>query len=532
MKKLMVLALVATLLMAGAAFAAGKHVAAPNATFAFGVIPPGGTAAAAAGPTTTNNDDSCDIGVTPAATLLLPYFEVDFASPQTTAQTTLFTITNVSEFPQIAKVTLWTDYSFPVLDFNLFLTGYDVQAINLYDVIGRGIIASTSGTSVAVTPGALSLANTANPNFGTGVALNCAPGVLPGRIPPGLLTDLRSGLTTGTVSGCGTSRVGGTHSSAIGYATIDVVNNCTQTLPSSGTYYASEILFDNVLIGDYQQINPNPATGNYAGGNPLVHIRAIPEGGPAGATPTVGTVPTNFPYTFYSRYIANFGGVVIPFRDRRQPLPATFAARFIEGGTGNFNTNYKIWREGREGTASCTSVGSNTSGTNNRDIPIAEIVRFDEHENPTTYAPGVIISPGIIQNITLPETSSSATSNLALFPPLSGSGDVGGWMYLNLNSSSTVGGVNTPVHPLFGPRASQNWVIVSMSAEGRYSVDFDAAWLGNGCNPAVGTSEANNGAVVIGPTGGTLVCPPGFTGGAPAPCVAGTPAYNGTNTTP
>jgi len=533
MKKLMVLAMVATLLMAGAAFAAGKNVARPNATFSFGTIPPGGTAAAAAGPTTTNNDDSCDIGVTPAATLLLPYFEVDFASPQSTAQTTLFTITNVSDVPQIAKVTLWTDYSFPVLDFNLFLTGYDTQAINLYDVIGRGIIASTAGTSIAVTPGLLSLANTSNPNFGATVSSGCAPGVLPGRIPAGLLSDLRSGLTTGTVSGCGASRVGGTHSSAIGYATIDVVNNCTTTLPSSGTYYASEILFDNVLIGDYQQINPNPATGNYAGGNPLVHIRAIPEGGPAGATPVIGSVPTNFPYTFYSRYVPNISGSPVLFRDRRQPLPATFAARFIEGGTGNFNTNYKIWREGREGTASCTSVGSNSSGTNNRDIPIAEIVRFDEHENPTTYAPGIVISPGIIQNITLPETSSTSTSNTAIFPPLSSSGDVGGWMYLNLNSGQTVGGVNTPVHPNFGPRPSQNWVIVSMFAEGRYSVDFDAAWLGNGCSPPVATSFANASAgPPIGPAGGVLVCPPGFTGGAPAPCVQGTGLYTGTNTTP
>ena len=368
MKKLMVLAMVATLLMAGAAFAAGKNVAAPNATFAFGVIPPGGSAAAASGPTTTNNDDSCDIGVTPAATLLLPYFEVDFASPQTTAQTTLFTITNVSEFPQIAKVTLWTDYSFPVLDFNLFLTGYDVQAINLYDVIGRGIIASTSGTSVAVTPGALSLGNTANPNFGTGVALNCAPGVLPGRIPPGLLTDLRSGLTTGTVSGCGTSRVGGVHSSAIGYATIDVVNNCTQTLPSSGTYYASEILFDNVLIGDYQQVNGDPTVGNFAQGNPMVHIKAVPEGGPAGSVPLPGT--TNLPYTFYDRYTPAGNRKI----DRRVPLPSTFAARWIEGGTSSFQTNYKIWREGvavGTQTTACTGAALNSASGITQNFSVA-----------------------------------------------------------------------------------------------------------------------------------------------------------------
>ena len=54
-------------------------------------------------PTTTNHDDSCDIAVQPAATLLLPYFEVDFKSPQTTATQTLFTVQNVSPLPQIAR---------------------------------------------------------------------------------------------------------------------------------------------------------------------------------------------------------------------------------------------------------------------------------------------------------------------------------------------------------------------------------------------------------------------------------------------
>jgi hypothetical protein len=33
--------------------------------------------AAAALPTSRNNDDTCDIALLPAATLLLPYFEVD-----------------------------------------------------------------------------------------------------------------------------------------------------------------------------------------------------------------------------------------------------------------------------------------------------------------------------------------------------------------------------------------------------------------------------------------------------------------------
>ena len=59
MRKLTVLAMLAAVLMAGAAFARTQHVQ-PNATFAFGV---GG---AAFGPSTTNNDDTCDISTAPA----------------------------------------------------------------------------------------------------------------------------------------------------------------------------------------------------------------------------------------------------------------------------------------------------------------------------------------------------------------------------------------------------------------------------------------------------------------------------------
>ena len=53
----------------------------------------------------------------------------------------LFTITNVSPKDQIAHVTLWTDRAYPVVTFNVFLTGYDVQSINLYDVIVSGRVA-------------------------------------------------------------------------------------------------------------------------------------------------------------------------------------------------------------------------------------------------------------------------------------------------------------------------------------------------------------------------------------------------------
>ncbi|HEX3071478.1 MAG TPA: hypothetical protein VHX14_23130, partial [Thermoanaerobaculia bacterium] len=162
MKKLLVLAMMATLLMAGSAFAVNRNLTpVPNATFSFGA--PG----VASGPTTTNNDDSCDIGVAPAATLLLPYFEVDFTNR---TQDTLFTITNTSRFPQVAHATVWTDWSYPVLDFNIYLTGYDVQGISMNSILNGTIGAATgTGPTQAVSPlGALSSGFTNNPNFAAG----------------------------------------------------------------------------------------------------------------------------------------------------------------------------------------------------------------------------------------------------------------------------------------------------------------------------------------------------------------------------
>src|SRR4051812_31532433 len=69
----------------------------------------------------------------PAATLLLPYFEVDLRDPQ--EADTLFSINNASASAVLAHVVVWSDLSVPVLDFNVYLTGYDVQTIRLSDLL-------------------------------------------------------------------------------------------------------------------------------------------------------------------------------------------------------------------------------------------------------------------------------------------------------------------------------------------------------------------------------------------------------------
>jgi hypothetical protein len=460
MKKLTVWAMFAILLVAGSAFAAPAKVVA-NATFSSG------------SPATTNNDDSCDISVQPAATLLLPYFEVNLDDPL--GETTLFTITNVSAEEQIAHVTLWTDYSYPVIDFNIYLTGYDVQAINLYDIIARGIIAP--GTTVNGTG-----TNSKNSPEGDYSVSNAdldldACGNLLGKLPDAYIARLQSAFTLGTVAALGASpkcsTVGGVHDNAVGYATIDVADFCGTGLPTEADYFAEEIRFDNVLIGDYQQVNSNE---NFAQGNPMVHIRAIPEGGEPGDGAIV-----NFNRTFYSRYQ---GGDT---DDRRQPLPATFAARWINGGPVDFNTNFKIWREGITGEGA-TAVPASCATWPDNVTAITEFVVFDEEENPVGIVPPeIIVSPPLeTDTIVLPETSLTSVADDSIYPQIDA---VGGWMYLNLDNDASDG------------VASQNWVVVSMRSDGRFSVDFDAAALGNGCSPETEVSEISDGDsdVVIGP---------------------------------
>ena len=606
MRKLSVLALVAAVLVSGSVFAAGLTKQA-DATFTPGV---GG---AAIGPTTTNNDDSCDIGTAPAATLLLPYFEVDLGTAGT-GRTTVFSVTNVSPYAQIAHVVVWTDWSYPVLDFNLFLTGYDVAPINLYDVIARGFIGSpafntgiaangvqpagspnarsgsTTGSGAAATPNQIAVQTTTgtNPNTGTqpfrtdttagffgnpnfnqaNVAANCAVGRLPGQLPTALAADVRSALSTGTptqgATGCGSpsAQIGSNHGSntAIGYLTIDVAATCGTGLPIDPTYFSSEILFDNVLIGDYQDVNQSTTAGNYAGGNPMVHIRAIPEGGAAGSIPA-GV--TNLPFTFYDRYTFGYADRRV---DRRQPLPQAFAARWISGSTAAFDTTYKIWREGFTTNTAGPLAACADYANLNSNIPYTEIVRFDEHENAGVLGSvgGIVVSPPpIVPTQGLPETSRQPIA-ASIFPTVAGSTDAGGWTYFNLNNGGNatalanpgrfggatpfsasrpgftlpVGGSPVLAAAPFNRDVSQNWVILSMFAEGRYGVDQDANWLGNGCSAAfpVSSSGAATSALNrIAPAGGVLVCsppnPPG-TGGGTSTVASGAGQCTGSNVTP
>ncbi|MEM9593644.1 MAG: hypothetical protein AAGD06_05250, partial [Acidobacteriota bacterium] len=67
---------------------------------------------------------ACTLDNVPAATLLLPYFEVDLDSLSGT--TTVFSIHNAWPEATVAHIIFWTDWGAPTINFDVFLTGYDV----------------------------------------------------------------------------------------------------------------------------------------------------------------------------------------------------------------------------------------------------------------------------------------------------------------------------------------------------------------------------------------------------------------------
>jgi hypothetical protein len=397
----------------------------------------------------TTVDNTCEISVSPAATLLLPYFEVEVGKPVADAANTIFTVINTSKLPQIARVTIWTDYGYPVMWFNIFLTGYDAVPVSMYDVL---IAHELPWTPAAAPPGNRSAPNDSNPRIASLDACQRP------SAPPAVFDAVQAALTVGTLAGS-ECLIGGTHDMATGYVTVDVVNSCSTVSPLDPVYYSQILSYDNVLTGDYEHVYPDKSVGNFAGGSPMVHIKAIPGGGSANAA-------TSLPYTFYDRFTPTGGRRV----DRRQPLPSVFASRFIQGGTTAFTTDFVFWREGLGSAASQCSGASVSSA-----MPVATIIRFDEFENPTMVA----------ATATSPATMSISTAS-SIMPPLAGQ-SLTGWMYIDLdnrgNNSSTESRAYSTVRP------SQNWVVVRMRAEGRYGVDYDATTLRNACTPATTVSK-------------------------------------------
>jgi hypothetical protein len=392
----------------------------------------------------------------PAATLLLPYFEVALPKRGLTGRTkgisTLFSINNASATAALAHVTIWSDLSVPVLAWNVYLTGYDVQTFDLQQIL-TGTLPATA--SAGQDPG-----DTISPrgNFSQDINFASCFNQLPfTQMPTDYIEHVQASLTgkaSAFLGGC----VGIDHGDRVarGYVTVDTVNNCTLRFPGDAGYFISGGVGDatdqNILWGDYFYIDVGGKVGR---GNPLVHIRAS-------ATDPETSTPGE--YTFYGRYVAWTAA------DNRQPLSTSFLARYAAPGvkTGLFpaGSSLIVWRDSK------VSQGPITCGSVPAWYPLGQeqIVTFDEQEHPEIPLPIPLApqppNPGLIP---FPAETQRVGVDSAALPV----GFDSGWLFLNLNTTVAPAGASPPEDPA----AAQAWVTVVHDSRGRYSVGYRAVQL-------------------------------------------------------
>jgi len=411
----------------------------------------------------------------PAATLLLPYFEVDLNNAD--GVTTLFSVNNASAAPALAHITIWTDLSVPILDFDVFLTGYDVQSFNLRDILVDGILPQTGYNISNIGDYSIAGANFpgCNPGPGLGAPVYAPlPATVVGIIQDALTgVALRAGQAAGSCAG-----VPYGDGIARGYITVDSVSACTTEFPNSAGYFVNggngTANNNNVLWGDYFYVDVANA---FAQGETLVHIEADGAILDAGI-PSCDITDFN-PTTYYCRYTAVAGS------DNREALPSMWASRYLQGGAFSGGTDFIVWRNTNvnNSTFACVAFPPFFLVQN-------QIVIFDEEENPITPSELPSGPFGAPEEFPFPwETQRVAVGvDFSVADPF-------GWTYLNLN-------IDDQFH--------QAWVTAILSASGLYSVGYDGIGLNN-LNVGVGFSpldSINDGSdnVCIGANGLAVPC--------------------------
>ena len=399
-------------------------------------------------------DEACEIAVEPAATLLLPYFEVDLYDPA--GVTTIFSINNAWGEPALAQVTLWTDYGIPTVTFPIFLTGYDVVTLNLRSVFAGGFLPVTA-TEETDAQDEISPHGT-NPDWDGDFegCVNFFPYPEP-VILGSLLEKLREGHQGNPVAleqgDCIASHVG--DGRVRGWITIDVVGRCDFLWPADEGYFGDRgtglATNDNQLWGDYYLMDP---AAGLAQGEPLVHVQAFDGVGEDGAWQPGDK-------TFYGRFVGNTA------IDNREPLPSVFGARYLNSAGFAGATELMVWRDTESAAIDPVACDAAPEWY---PLPQRRVYDFDEQENvaEACFIPGCPVCSSKFIPIyfdCLPLATARKTVGTDGYEGF-GFHD-SGWLYLDLNHLEL---------------ASQAWVTAILSAGGTFSVGLPAVALASSCD--------------------------------------------------
>ena len=354
---------------------------------------------------------TCTSDQHPAATLLVPYFQVSYddagnlISSGLGARDTIVTIANASSAPMVAHVSVYTRESIFKLDFNVALTGFDVQAMRVSDILAGNL--PSAGSTV-----------------GGGVCQHEGGGVYPDGflrvIPPAPATGLDNSraisdypvpafgpsFSSDLIAALRANCDGGEDALAIGYILIDMANYCNLSDPSDPNYWQFNAAgMENNLMGE---VIFTSGFGLPTYGMSTVNLEADQEFGFAAQSTTT---PVR---TFYARYWnagdnsgitgTTTGGPTCPncgsgdpttdlnlsspwnigYGDMREPLGLRWGARWFDlvdtsSGLSILTANFQVWRGPYNG-ANCDVNG-----------PTVVLTFFDEDEG--TITQGGCISP-------------------------------------------------------------------------------------------------------------------------------------------
>ncbi|HVR99313.1 MAG TPA: hypothetical protein VMW27_22015 [Thermoanaerobaculia bacterium] len=382
----------------------------------------------------------CRAADQPAATLLIPYFEVDLDDP--TGITTVISVNNGAPRPVVARATLWTDWGVPTLAFDIYLTGYDAQTLNVRELL-RGELPVT-GADVS-NNGPLSKPAEVFPGCSGAVLAQSAWARPRSAFKASERNQLRAAHTGKAIPGTRPARCAGSGqagaSVATGYITIDAVNRCTPmsimtrvNTPAGEGYFAAGgtgiASNSNVLFGDALYVIPRTSS---AESQSAVHVVADADAFSAGH------------YTFYGRYVG-FDG-----RDGRAPLSSLYYSRYTQGSPLIGTTEMIVWRDTREAVPEGAECGKTP-----RWSPMGEmqLVAFDDEENPSVVARSNAF-PTAAQRVKVGSTAL----------PIS---ETSGWMMVDLWHANE--------------EHAQGWVSTVTTANGRLITGHQAVRADDLCN--------------------------------------------------
>lgn len=248
--------------------------------------------------------EMCTLDDVPAATLLLPYFELPLDDP---SRNVIVTLHNATPEPTLMHVTLWTDWGFPTIDWDIFLTGYDVQTLNLQDLFTNGNLPITADAQSDPDD---TISPAGDPAW-DGDLQDCQF-FFPFYINPLIngsnydrVVDGHTGQPVAPLGGnCAASP---SPNLARGYITFDVSRRCSTEFPHEPFYFDGFDpvgIHENRIFGEVTTLDLDGPDLVSLTTQPLVHIEA---------DETFDASSTASGATFYGRY--HSGGV-----DRREPL--------------------------------------------------------------------------------------------------------------------------------------------------------------------------------------------------------------------